>query len=178
MAHRNCPHIQSAIQKLWFGSSDCEGNLSLRGDERRRGASGATQPHSTMQCNFIQWIGLLFCDISRLKLNLLWLLAWPIHYVGPLRQLWLWGSQIFWSESWGMVFVLLPDITKKAAGGDIWLQDGWYKNRPLFNFSLAPCILSCIITSFSDLLLLRPSLFSTDISYYLSIFEYPFNALS
>lgn len=29
----------------------------------------------------------------------------------------------------------------------IWLQSGWYKNRPLFDFSLAPCALPALCNS-------------------------------
>lgn len=38
------------------------------------------------------------------------------------------------------------DITKTTAGGEsyIWLRNGWYKNRPLFDFSLSPCALPAL----------------------------------
>lgn len=42
--------------------------------------------------------------------------------------------------------ISLSDITEATAGeeGYIWLQNGWYKNRPLFNFSLAACALPAL----------------------------------
>lgn len=45
----------------------------------------------------------------------------------------------------------LSDITKAAAGGDIRLQNEWYKNRLLFNFWRAPCALPARICSSQSL---------------------------
>lgn len=71
--------------------------------------------------------------------------------------------------------VSLSDITKATAGGEsyIWLQSGWYKNRPLFIFSLALCALSCSLPPLSDLFLPVSPFFSGSLLEDLSSF-YPY----
>lgn len=68
------------------------------------------------------------------------------------------------------------DITKMTAAGEsyICLRNRWYKNRSLFNFMVAPCVLPASLPPFSNLFLTVLSIFfpSHLVNLFLSTFPF------